>query len=428
MFLLFENIAVGLTLLFLCTDGFGFLFRRPVDAAPEGGDVAEIAIQCLIYGLVCVCIHRYWKRVCDASTSIKLVMALPFLALLSTVWSEFPAATFRRSLILLATTLFGIYFGTRFQLRRQVAFLAIVLGITAVMSLFCVVLLPSFGITADGLHDGDWQGIFDTKNGLARAMALSCVVFMMLPGENRVLRSFGLLASAALVFAAGSVTGITVAATLIVAYLALRATRRGMTLPALVGLTIVLTCLCVICWVGLDVQTVSAVVGRDATLTGRDELWAAVLAAISRRPWLGDGYSAVWWQAHSAVGAFIVQQVGWATPHSHNGLLDLTLDLGVVGAILFLAGYFKYIGKGIAASRLVGSKEELWPLLYLLFLFCYNLDESSLLRINAIFWVLYVSAAVSLSLRPRSIPGKSGIAVISAVDEVELSPSAISKR
>jgi O-antigen ligase len=37
-----------------------------------------------------------------------------------------------------------------------------------------------------------------------------------------------------------------------------------------------------------------AILGKDATLTGRTKIWAAVMREIEDRPWLGYGYQAVW--------------------------------------------------------------------------------------------------------------------------------------
>ena len=72
-------------------------------------------------------------------------------------------------------------------------------------------------------------------------------------------------------------------------------------------------------------------VGRDATLTGRTELWAAVLA-MARNPLLGAGFEAFW------LGPRLItlwQQFDFGPTQAHNGYIEMYLNLGALGLILF---------------------------------------------------------------------------------------------
>lgn len=81
--------------------------------------------------------------------------------------------------------------------------------------------------------------------------------------------------------------------------------------------------------------------GRNATLTGRTEIWAGLLH-YSGNPFFGTGYDSFW------LGDRLTEI--WATGHllngineSHNGYLEIYLNLGWVGvtllAILIVTGY-----------------------------------------------------------------------------------------
>jgi exopolysaccharide production protein ExoQ len=80
--------------------------------------------------------------------------------------------------------------------------------------------------------------------------------------------------------------------------------------------------------------------GRDPTLTGRTQIWDAVLS-IHTNPLLGTGYESFWlgpriekvWQAAGMTGVI----------EAHNGYLEAYLQLGMIGVCLLLgfviAGY-----------------------------------------------------------------------------------------
>jgi exopolysaccharide production protein ExoQ len=82
-----------------------------------------------------------------------------------------------------------------------------------------------------------------------------------------------------------------------------------------------------------DFDGLMALLGKDATLTGRVPLWGVVLDAAANRPVLGYGYGAFWLDWNTQVNA-ILKAVNWHLGGSHNGYLDMVLELGVVGLIV----------------------------------------------------------------------------------------------
>ena len=70
-------------------------------------------------------------------------------------------------------------------------------------------------------------------------------------------------------------------------------------------------------------------VGRDSSLSGRDELWKEVIARISEAPLFGQGWGAFWLEGR---GRELVST--WNPRQSHNAYLDLLLDLGIVGTAI----------------------------------------------------------------------------------------------
>lgn len=325
------------------------------------------------------------------------------LAVASVTWSAMPDVTLRRSIALAATTVFAAYLVARFDTVELLQVLAWTFGLSAVLSLATAIAFPSYGI-AGGLQAGAWRGIYVNKNVLGRAMVLSTMVFALLakarPERWWVLLP-GALLSAGLVLLSRSGTALTVLIGMIVLlplFAALRA--RSRVLPFLLAAAVLVEC-AVLLAVSSEWKSALSALGKNATLTGRTAIWTVVLERIAERPWLGYGYAAFWtgWGGESAA---VWRAVGWKTPHSHNGFLDLWLDLGLVGVLICLAGLAVATRHAVATARATRTAEGLWPLAIVVFVVLYNLTESALLRQNSIFWVLYATAVFSAAAHSRA--------------------------
>ena len=80
------------------------------------------------------------------------------------------------------------------------------------------------------------------------------------------------------------------------------------------------------------------VAGKDPGLTGRTDIWQAVLGAVQQRPLTGHGLGAFLnGQDPTAVTRALWRQIGFEAAHAHNGALDVLGQLGLVGLVLHLA-------------------------------------------------------------------------------------------
>ena len=84
-------------------------------------------------------------------------------------------------------------------------------------------------------------------------------------------------------------------------------------------------------WISDLRGAVAESLGRDATLTTRTDIWAAVLD-MGTNPLIGVGFASVW-----------LTPRGWAVsqelhiPHAHNGYLETYLNGGLIGVALLVA-------------------------------------------------------------------------------------------
>jgi O-antigen ligase len=359
-----------------------------------------LVIQSVMYAVTLGFVIRRWRKFRDGLRAGGWMLALATLAVFSTLWSSDPAFTFRRGLVAVATTVFGIYFGSRYDIPRQVRLLAWTFIVLALVSTACALLLPQYGIDSQ-LHEGDWQGILGQKNLLGKAMAVGMIVLWaargLLPWPVRIA---ALLACGVVMLMSGSRAAFAV--TIVLALLApmYRMLRTRMTTLVPLAILFLAAAAGLVFLAVSNSASLLALLGREATLTGRTKIWMAVWSAIWSHPLLGYGFSG-FWAGIQGESARISAMLGFVARHAHNGFLDLWLELGIAGLALFTAGYLSAAGDGVRLLRLSRGRVATWPLQYLVFILLYDLAEGPILRQNNLYWALYVAVAVSAAQAVR---------------------------
>ena len=344
-----------------------------------------------------------WKKVTYVFSRDKFIWTLIGFCALSSFWSLDPDITIRRVIALAGTSIFGLYLASRYTLKEQLKLCAYMLGFSAVMCFLFVIIVPKYGF-AGGIDGNTWRGIFSTKNLLGKRFVLSGAVFFFLAmttQENRLVLWLGYITSGLLVVLAKSTTSlgnfIIITGAFLTYYRILNLKYKVMipvvTFLSTVGITFYV-------WFVSHADIILGSVGKDTTLTGRAELWPAVLQMIEKKPWLGYGYGAFW--QDKAESSIIVQTVQWNAPNSHNGFLDLWLALGLIGVLVFLTGFVLNFLRAIYLIRCNQTSEHLWLLVYLTLIILSNLTETTLLEQNSLEWILFVSAIFSSKLSTRA--------------------------
>ncbi|MEH1943739.1 MAG: O-antigen ligase [Nostoc sp.] len=345
-----------------------------------------------------------WKKVTYVFRKDKFIWVLLLVCAFSSFWSIDSDITIRRVFGLAGTMLFGLYLASRYTLKEQLKLCAYMFGISAVMCFLFVLLIPQYGMGTD-IDTAAWRGIYAQKNVLGKRFVLSGAIFFFLAmtnGENRWVSWLGYVTSGVLVFFSKSTTSlgnfiIITAAFLI--YSRILNLKYKVMIPILTFLSTI--SIAFYTWFISQADTILGSVGKDTTLTGRSELWPAVLEMIAKKPWLGYGYGAFWIEQNSDY-SIVIQRIQWDAPNAHNGFLDVWVTLGLLGVSVFLIGYVVNLLRAIYLIKLNQTSENLWLLVYLTFIILSNLTETSLLEQNSLEWILYVSAILSSKLSTRS--------------------------
>lgn len=354
----------------------------------DGSPEMRLILSTSYLATVMVLVPWYRETMFALRRNWSLVAVILF-ALVSSLWAAMPDLVLRKSIGLFGTTLLGIALAVRFSFQDQLRILSWLFRIIAVLSLACIILLPSYGIS----QEGEWRGIFEYKNALGSIMGLSVLVEWHLPANSRIskiLRSFALLLSAVLLLFSDSITPtvvLIVALPLIEIY-KFAALRFRVPLYAIcLAISIVVTAGMTLLVANSD--RVMGALGRSTDLTGRTEIWSLVLPSIAERPIAGYGYSGFWLGA-SPESIVVNRAAGGLVMYSHNGYLEMLLTLGSIGLLLTLTVLGIGMKRALSFSKQGQGGADLWPLAFLLYFILHNLAECSILG-QDIEWAICVS-------------------------------------
>ena len=387
--------------------------------ALESSPLLALLKGLILLGLVSVSILR-GKLLLNVILRRKALLGLMLWIVVSTFWAKNPGDSLKWAIELGTVTLAGIYCAARFSIREFLGLAAIGMGLmVGINFLFCLA-FPHFGIQT-GLQAGAWRGLYIQKNTLARMMLFASLVFMSQLSVPRAMETpvkshrraqfwakGALMICILLTVLSQSKTALLLIVGLFL-FIPLCQTLRSrhplalalLTCGALAGLMVALTL------VG-NYEAILAGLGRDPTLSGRTDIWEVMIDKIIERPWTGYGYAGFW---HGKEGESI--DIWYRSrdmpPHGHNGYLDLTLDLGLIGLGLFLSSFGQAMARSIVWLRRAGAGVALFPVLFLVAMMLYNISEDSLIAepSSNLTWFLYCYVTSALLVQPMASQDES---------------------
>lgn len=409
------------------------------------GDAWRYSISWYGWGVIVAIIVAGWIAVAvrHRLDLRRIPIALGTLAVLmvaSIAWSAYPGASALGVLGTLATMLVGIIMAHTLDLGQLVRALGIalrwILGLSLAFELFVAAVLrrPVLPLWVEYeepfprafywsrallFEGGRIQGIPGNANLLAFAALLGVIVFGIQVAERRVgaVAGWGWLGAAVLTLALTRsstvlVAGATAAVALGIVLLARRLTPRGrLTLYGVTALaaggvlTLALTFR----------EQLLSLLGRSDDLTGRLDIWAAVLGLAEQRPVLGWGWVSYWAPWVEPFDNLVVIN-GVTYLQAHNAWLDVLMQLGVVGLVVFstliVTTGMRVLSWSVDAplgDAAASPALRTLPAVLLTVLLVQSLAESRLLVEGGL--VLLVYLAVASRLRGVTLPVRTNAAV-----------------
>jgi O-antigen ligase len=357
------------------------------------------------------------------------------LATVSITWSFYPGATALGLLVTWMAATIGASVAVSFSwahiLRAMGIAFRIILGLSLVFEFVVSAfirhpILPlwvDYGTTT-GLpkllywsrdvffEGGKIQGIVGNSSLLAMVGLVALIVFgLQLAGRtvHRAAGVFWVLVAIATILLTRSAT-ITVALVLLALVLATvlllrRAGPRGTV--AIYATVLALAAAAVILVIRFS-STILGLLGKSDDLTGRLDIWSAVIALAQQRPVAGWGWVS-WWVPWVAPFDTLAFEAGVRQLHAHNAWLDIFLQLGVIGLVAFgaliLSTTIRSVQFATQTKKLTPTEPgsftaiSLLPLLLLVALLVQSLAESRLLVEYGLFTLVIIAVKTKLGER-----------------------------
>lgn len=296
------------------------------------------------YAYILWTLARRGGAVATAAWRAPLVLGFVAFCFLSSLWSIDASTTLAESARLSVHCLTAICVVVWLGFERALETLARMLAIGCALSL-----LAWFVPEISRGSYGDFRGVFQQKNILGFAAAIVTLYYVyrlaFFPPAIRALAA--VLVGAGNVVLTSSASSLVIVAIGCAFLLACRLLSLGRPLTA----TTLVALLAGLALAGLAASTLAdqifGLLGRDATLTGRTQLWEIGNTLAADKPYLGYGYQ-VLANESGPMAQYMVQRVGDYALQFHNSLLNIRFQLGLAGMALNL---LSLLGVFLAALR-----------------------------------------------------------------------------
>ena len=397
----FLTVTFAVVMLLIYTGGWQLpLFGEKTDESASG--LLRVAFL-PAYGLAFLLIlARPWNMV-------RATLRQPFLILLMLVvsasiyWSIQPDVSIRRGFAVGCTTLSGLAVAARFRWAEMARVFAITFCVLVVACYVAAIAFPSIGIMRE-LFPGAWRGLWLEKNSLGGMMALGCCILcaaaLLDPRYKGLWVTFAAL-SVGLVILSQSKTSL---ASLMLGLMALAFVwicQRGPAFAAAATWAGVSGAALLAAFIFLASDVFFQLLGKDATFTGRTQIWTAAMRQIEDRPWLGYGYAAVW-SDKSGWGplAWIVHDAKFTPQHAHNSWIEQWLGMGIIGLGAWVLFYLQTMTLAIIA--VFRNRGALLAFPFLVVFTLVSLTESIAVVYNDFRWAVFVALAAKLAFSDKA--------------------------
>lgn len=367
----------------------------------DGGNPLLFILEMLLIGVALMRVAGDFETLYQALRLEPAISFLVALAIASTFWSSNLYLTAKDSLVLLAVTLYAAYLIMRFALNEILRLLAVMFVLSAMTNLFFIAAFPQYSGTPQ------WDGVFAQKNALGFAAVVAVPVLVTVAREHR---RFSVIYFAAavghIVLLLGSESKTMLVAT--VATLVLMGIYRGFrakrTLRGAVIFGLASASTFATAFATANIGLLSEFLDKDVTLTGRTVLWQDLMPIFFDRFFFGYGYGGAFGGYFSPIHEVWIQN-RWDPTHAHNALLQMGLELGIVGIVAYLFLFVRAISRAIRTIRDNPGPVGRWPLAFCSTALLISISESGVLS-NSIAWLMFCVAVFSVSADQRMRPSQ----------------------
>jgi len=333
---------------------------------------------------------------------------LPFVIFsgLSIFWSVYWEISFSRWLILLFTIITGAIIGSRYNIKEIIKILSVFGVYILLLSSILVFFIPRLGVMNYYIIQGAWKGLYWHKNHMGLIAAFINILFLInivysLQSKEKNILFWGMLYLFSLLFVyqtdsvAAYITTMGLHGLILLALFLLKFGRKISGSHYFIFI-IVLIFASLILYINAD--RLFGIFNRNTTLTGRVPMWAYLFDTyISKRPIGGYGFNAFWYIDSYRVDIGLA--AGYPDPIviADNGFIDILVNTGFVGLILFLIFYFCAWWRSIRYAGKAKEINGIFPVILMSFTLLANISWSLIFENEGYFMLIMISLLFSIS-------------------------------
>lgn len=352
------------------------------------------AVAILMWGILIYASAFVRPRLClQFNPDLLVLVAFYTFAVVSVFWTSLNVAAIMKSLALAMTTFGAFCLITRIDMDEVVRATALGLFILVAASAFCALAVPDIGIDHSWMHNGQWQGVYESKQTLgfvgAYLMFFACYLKMKGQGWTAFLAMF-LLASTCVLASesrgAGAVA-LAACALLLTSMWSVICMRLYAVLPF------------VMCLLAGALILYFYMTGYDAIhigdaaidLTERTFIWHYAISHFDDAPLLGFGINGFW--TIPSIYDYFEQNHGWVLDNYHSGYIAILMETGFLGYLLFSASVLLFSNKvlHLISARAIDRSHCALIIGFVVLSFQTNFTETTFLRSTMFTSVLLVA-------------------------------------
>lgn len=356
-------------------------------SAPSSQDSAILRLQnAAMYFLGVLVMFPLVKPIGAELRRNALISVLLLWMIASCIWSDDASASMTNGIRMILDVALSIFLVKRYATNDLLKILMLVGSVAAASSLFLIVALPQYGLQSrDTLYAfGAWQGIFGQKNlcGSVMTLLLLPAFFVELNGRLgralRVLYIITLLMIIVMTRSAGSWILCICCVAFIGTLRLLLALEPKKALP--VGLLLLGAVAIVVLGIASHADAFLHMIGKDSGMNGRTAIWSTLLSSALKRPVGGYGYRAFWLPTLGGESMNAMIRLGWTgMAYAENGILELWLELGAVGVLLYASLFIRGTKDALYCLRRNPLPSAMWYASILFYVAISNIWDGNLL-------------------------------------------------
>jgi exopolysaccharide production protein ExoQ len=296
---------------------YGEWYGKPGDKLTQALNLLAIGISLLLF---------WWgtRRQRSPLFNRALPLGAAGLLVISALWSVAPSTTVTRGVAYFFLLIGAIGIGEIFDSHKVIRLTALIGGFLGAVSL----ILPDAAIP----YIGGLRGPLPSKNSLGEAMAIGVLAGLhgvRIGGRGRFLYlGIAFLCTLVAVFCNSATALVTIFAFFTLHFIGTLYVKGGG--RRIISIALALVAAVIFIFFMNNMNLIFSLLGKDDTLTGRADFWPYIIDYIYQRPLLGWGFSAFFQSPD------IGSMIGVDINEAHNSLLQLLLDIGIIGTAFFL--------------------------------------------------------------------------------------------